>query len=385
MRKQRVYLWGFPEEDGRHWPPDLEPIHTEGWPAEAPVVVHASAAEQFQREAMDHLSPDGRLPEAILYLPRGAEAPEGAWAYFDATVQEGDWNSLLALLVCPRQFKMAEMAEELPVAFLAGLDQPVEELTPQKIPLPEEEDRRHLVECPTCREAFGRSLQARLRLRRQLLCPGTNQLAAYVRGIPDAQVEGHLGSCQVCQAQVTVLQQELAPTPVWLQVPLEPIGAQVWVDVVDEEVRRRALGVLAVLLIGCARNQLIPQIARRGRIRGAFGADELESLLSGTLEADRLKPLLEQASEGNPLLLLRPRRDLTLAWDASQQAFWIGNLHGEGKARVEEFRIEVRREDKVLWEGDSQQEKVWIPLKELERVLQSGADQMVIRIKKKRK
>ena len=53
--KRKAYLWEFPQGDGEEWPPELEPVRTEGWPAEGPVVVHAGAAGRFQREVMDHL------------------------------------------------------------------------------------------------------------------------------------------------------------------------------------------------------------------------------------------------------------------------------------------------------------------------------------------
>ena len=139
MEKQRVYLWGFRDEDVQQWPEaftsDVELVFTTDVPSSAPVVVHGVAAERFQAVAMQQASPDGRLPDAILYLPHGMEAPSGAWTYFDATVHEGDWDTLRALLACPQQFQMAEMADDLPVAVLKQLTQPVEALAPADLPL----------------------------------------------------------------------------------------------------------------------------------------------------------------------------------------------------------------------------------------------------------
>jgi len=78
-------------------------------------------------------------------------------------------------------------------------------------------------------------------------------------------------------------------------------------------------------------------------------------------------------------MLLRPYRDLTIGWDQQRQALWLDRLHGAGRRGVDQFRVEMCRGEEVLWEADSHQGRVWMPLSELEQALQSGADQMVIR------
>ena len=162
MNAKNVFLWGFDEHDLRSWPPDLVPTPAPAWPQEGPVLVHSRALEAFQAEALMHPLPDGRLPQAILYLPAGSQPPVEAWAYFDATVHEGEWDMLRGLLACPRLFEMEEAAENLPAAFLAELARPIRQLNSAELPLPEE-TREHLARCVTCRHAFDRSVEARLR------------------------------------------------------------------------------------------------------------------------------------------------------------------------------------------------------------------------------
>lgn len=368
MEKQTVYLWGFRDEDVQQWPEaftsDVELVFTTDVPLGAPVVVHGAAAERFQTVAMPQASPDGRLPDAILYLPHGMEAPSGAWTYFDATVHEGDWDTLRALLACPQQFQMAEMADELPVAFLKQLTQPVEALAPADLPLPEEV-QHHLRACRTCWGALSTSLAARLRLRHQLLCPSVERLAAYIRGTADVQVERHLAEdCRICRAQAAVLRKELAPR--WQTVPLLPAATEILAGVAHD--LQQLLRPLVVLINGCFAQQMHPAGAWT-RARGA----------SGVLEAVELPSLLQSVQQGKSIMLLRPHRDLTIGWDQQRQALWLDRLHGAGRRRVDQFRVEMCRGEEVLWEADSHQGRVWMPLPELEQALQSGADQMVIR------
>lgn len=368
MAQQTIYLWGFRNDDIQQWPEaftsDVELVFTTDVPSGAPVVVHGTAAERFQTVAMRQALPDGRLPDAILYLPHGMEAPAGAWAYFDATVHAGDWDTLRALLACPQQFQMAEMADELPVTFLQRLTQPVAALAPTDLPLPEEV-QNHLKACRTCWSALTTSLAARLRLRHQLLCPSVARLAAYVRGTADAQVERHLADgCRLCQAQTAVLRKELAP--LWHTVPLLRAASEGLAGVTHE--LQRLMRLLAVLLNGCFAQQMIP-VGPWTRARGA----------RGDLKAIELPHLLQHVQQGRPVKLLQSHRDFTIGWDPARQALWLGRLHDTRRRKVAQCRVEMRRGEEVLWEADSHEEKVWIPLADLEQALQSGADQMVIR------
>lgn len=338
MEKRTVYLWGFRAEEVGSWPADLEPVATMDWPSGAPVIVHADAAERFQAEAVQHLLPDGRLPDAILYLPHGTEAPTESWAYFDAAVAAGDWQALRALLACPRRFQLAQMADNLSVAFVWSLGDHVEELRIEQLPLPED-SRAHLAACHTCREAFSHSLEGRLWVRRKLQRE-TSTANAPVRG--------------------------------WLEVPLRSVAEGILAGVTGEI--RHVFEVLATLVSGCVEQQLIPV--------GAFRSFRAEGR---NWQLNTLRSLLEGVYEGEPVRLHRSRRELTIGWDKDHKALWIDGLLGDESAPVKDFRIEVWRGETKLWDASSQQGKVWLPpeeLEKLEQALQAGADQLIIHTKK---
>jgi hypothetical protein len=82
---------------------------------------------------------------------------------------------------------------------------------------------------------------------------------------------------------------------------------------------------------------------------------------------------------GGSTTLIKISQELTLQWDGNSKTLRISDLHEDDKALSEDFRIEVRRGDEVLWEASSQQGRVLLPPADLEQALQSGADQMIIR------
>lgn len=379
MNKQEVPVWGFEEEETRDWPPDLEPVPVPHPPGEGPVVVHGRAARRFREEAERHRRADGRLPEAVLYLPRGSEAPPEAWAYFDTTVAEGDWDALREILACPRRFEMVEMADELPASFLQELDRPVEDVPVADLPLPAQV-REHLATCTACREAFHEAVWDRLWLRHQLLCPDVDRLAAYARGTPDPQVAEHLKVCRACQAQVAVLRRVLTPRREWVTIPLPAVAGEVLDRVVatareqatalaeqGEEIVRGVAEGLARLVDGAGQAGLVPA-GTWTRARG----------VSGSLQQGEITSLLAHAARGNPVLLFGPRQDLTLGWDREREAVWLGHLHAAGREAVPTFRVELRRGEEVLWSGESEAERVAIPLVAFTRALEAGADRVVI-------
>ena len=362
MEKQKVHVWGFPAEAMPPWPPDLEPVPITDWPADALVVVHCSAAKRFQMAVAAQPWPDGRLPVAVLYLPRGTAAPPGAWVAFDATVQEGDWPALRALLACPQHFEMATMADELPTTFVQTLERPIEECAPEDLPLPAEV-RSHLGTCRTCWDAFRQALADRLWWRGQQLCPTMDQLAAQARGGAEAQVVRHVARCQSCQAQVAVLRRELAPP--WLTVPLRTVATEFLASLAEEG--RQVLSALAALVSGGLQVDLVP-VGAGVRTRDPHSGRQVVDLTA----------LLGQLQSGTPVLLLRPHRDLTITWDSTRQAVRIGSLHGAGKVRITDFGLEIRRGPEVLWEARSQDGHVVVPLADFVQALQAGADEVAI-------
>jgi len=366
MDVRKIYLWGFEDPELKAWPQDLQPVLSTDWPPDAPVVVHGRAIERFQTEALAHRSRDGRLPAAILYLPADSQPPAGAWAYFDATVQEGDWDALRRLLACPRLIEAEEAAEDLSAAFLAELARPISQLRPEELPLPAEL-RKHLATCSACRQAFDRAVEARVRWRRQLFCPAVEQLTAYVRGAADPRVTEHVSTCRFCQAEVSALQRQ--PASVWLELELRRLAEQARDRVVEAtrffgQTGAEALARLVNALQGAG---LTPAGAHVRRL--AVGSQHHSWSLDGLLAQLR--------SEGG-LCLARTPRELKLSWDEAAQALCLSSLREEKQQTIEDFRIEVRKGEVVLWQGESEAGSLSIPLADLTEALEAGADQLVI-------
>lgn len=164
FNKPTVYTLGF-EEQPASWPQELDftPLSDVSMLQQGPVVVHVSRLNDFIRRAQElaKLRSDGRLPEAILYLPKEGQIPPEAIDYFDAIVQEGEEFRLLELLRCPYRLTIDEWIYELPVAKLFSQ----KEKPWQHEALPEEV-RSHLELCPDCQKAFMMALEARRRFYR---------------------------------------------------------------------------------------------------------------------------------------------------------------------------------------------------------------------------
>jgi len=152
----KIYAVGFrkrPEAWPSEW--DFRPL-PRARPPEGPIVVHLSALKRFIRFAqrMAASQASGRLPEAVLYVPKGKEPPPEAAVYFDAVVREGEEARLAELLSCPLRLSMDEWVEELPLeaVFTQGPE-------PWKYGRLPEAVRQHLEACKSCREAFREALE----------------------------------------------------------------------------------------------------------------------------------------------------------------------------------------------------------------------------------
>lgn len=211
----KIYAVGFrkrPEAWPSEW--DFRPL-PRTHPPEGPIVVHLSALKRFIRFAqrMAASQASGRLPEAVLYVPKGKEPPPEAAVYFDAVVREGEEARLAELLSCPLRLSMDEWVEELPLEAVFTPE-------PWKYGRLPEAVRQHLGACKSCREAFREALEARRRFHRAF-CPDAWVLAAYARGESSEEVkawEPHLSRCPACRVEVRVLQRTEAPEPVWKRV-----------------------------------------------------------------------------------------------------------------------------------------------------------------------
>ncbi|MCS7222806.1 MAG: hypothetical protein RML36_14980 [Anaerolineae bacterium] len=379
-----IPVWGFSSEELAGWPADLKPVPTESIPAEGPVVVHVRALAAFRDQALAHPHPDGRLAEAILYLPRKVAEPKDAWMYFDAVVEAGDWEALRRLTACPRQFKMAEWAEAVPAERLEEISRELEswgakeqssrgELIPalqcfgtlaRDVPW---EIWGHLAECEPCRWAFVRGLRGRLSLRWMALCPPITRLAAHARGQADPWVEAHLPGCAACRGEMTALRQILQPAAViWLAISLARQEAQELAASLEAEVRRQLEG-LAALLNGFLGAGMI-LAGGWTRARG----------VSGPLQPLEFPGLLDALREGRPLTVVRAHRELELRWLPGEDALRLEALRGEWLEPVRAFRVELRRGEAVLWQAESQDGGVTIPLAKLEEALAAGADALAI-------
>ncbi len=159
FNKTTVYTLGF-EEQLANWPQELnfKPLSDVSMLQQGPVVVHVSRLKDFIRRAQElaELRSDGRLPEAILYLPKGKQISPEATDYFDAVVQEGEEFRLLELLRCPYRLTIDEWIYELSVAELfSHKEKPWQcDALPEKV-------RSHLESCPDCQKAFMMALEAR--------------------------------------------------------------------------------------------------------------------------------------------------------------------------------------------------------------------------------
>jgi hypothetical protein len=380
--EKTIPVWGFPEEALAGWPADLRPRPVQVVPEEGPVLVHVQAVREFQRAAQPR--PDGRLPDAILYLPQGVSEPKEAWVYFDAVVKAGDWEALRRLAACPRQFTVAEWAQEVPAEQREELLQELESMgaeehgswgaegasmflsSPALAPIPLEV-QKHLAECEPCRRALARALEGERSLHWLLHCPPVARLAAHARGQADPWVEAHLAHCAACRGELAALQEITKPVPiVWLTISLLRQEAQKVAAGLEAEMRRQAEG-LAALVNGLLGAGLAPVGAwtRRGEI-------------SGSLQPAELQDLLSHLQEGRPLTLVRPHRELELRWTPEEGALRLETLRGEALEPVRAFRVELRRGEEVLWQTDSQDGGVVIPLAELEKSLAAGVDALVI-------
>lgn len=374
MASKHVYLWGFSSDSLSSWPEDLIPtdLSTPDWPTSAPVIVHGNGADEFLELAEEYPLEDGRLPDAVLYLPKGIRASVAMQSDFDATVKAGDWAALRELLTCPQQFLMAEMADKLPASFVWGLSKPVEALTPRELPL-SPDVTKHLATCGTCWDAFKKSLAGRHRLQRRLLCPLTERLAAYVRGTPNAQVERHLQLCVGCRTQVAVLKSLLVPNP-WLKIALNFI-AKVQEQGAQIRDTLTTLNTLTTLIGGTLQQGLAPAEIK-GAARGQAEAEELE-------EPEQLAANLAEELEEDAIMLSQsePRRDMTFDLE-DDETLWIGDLYGSGMGDDKDFRVEVWRGNELLFESSKGKDErgVLVPLEKLLEAMRDSG-QLIIKAK----
>jgi hypothetical protein len=345
MDQSLVYVWGSSDDDLVAWPSDFTPLPTKDISLDRPIVVFGSAMPAFTEVVRSHVATqDGHLPEAILLLPSGESPTQDAWVYFDAILKEGDWHALRSLLACSRSFEMAEMVEELPGMFVAGVLDPTSELRVADLPL-SSSVRSHLAACQFCRRSFDDALERRLNARDRLFYPSFVSSRQPVR------------------------------TERWLTVPLQigvvlhetlPSIASDYGRAIQDRVQT-LYGSLETILASLFRANMLPAAARVRR-----------ATPSVTSSATRLSSVLENLSGGQEVILTRPYRDLALWLDTERQSVQIGGLHGDQHMLVVDFTVTFNRAEEILWQTESHNSQVTIPLSVLADLIADGADEMAI-------
>ena len=375
MDKQVIYLWGFAQEDVADWPKVFAPVRVTELPQDQPVLVHYQGLAAYQAQVLARPRPDGRLPDALLYLPKGVQPPPGFRSFFDATVQEGEWSELRKLFACPQQFRMQEMADELPAPFLAGLSGPVHHLAPAKLPLPPDVVA-HLTTCMSCLQAFYQALTERLQWRRQLHWPSPAQLEAYFQGVTDLRIAAHLAICQACRRELSLLEQAISPP--WFRLPLHAREAGPGnlagerFEVIERSVKEGWAQWVAALLGALQGAQMQPSYATGVLAgEGAAGA-RVRRISAATPEPAQLLARLRADRE---MRFTGPERSLLLGWDEEQRILTVRDLREEGQPPLPAFEVSLWEEGKEVWAAHSQAGGVEIPA----ATMTSGMDEMQIR------
>lgn len=345
MDQSLVYVWGSSDDDLVAWPSDFTPQPTKDISLDRPIVVYGSAMPAFTEVVRSHIAAqDGHLPDAILLLPPGESPAQDAWVYFDAVLEEGDWHALRSLLACSRNFETAEMVEELPAIFVAGIRAPISELSVADLPL-SSSARSHLASCQFCRRSFDDALERRLYVRDLFFYPSLTPFHQPVRTEPWLTVPIQIGA---------VLHQTLASY------------ASEYGRAIQDRVHT-LYGSLETIVASLFRANMLPAAARVRR-----------ATPSATPSATRLYSVMENLSGGQEVVLTRPHRDLALWLDTERQSVRIGGLHGDQQMLVTDFTVTFNRAEETLWQTASHDGQVTIPLAVLADIIADGADEMAI-------
>lgn len=203
---KEVRVFGFEDAELQRWPEDygLRPYNVPPkdmlcLPEDEPLVVHARRGA----EATWILETVGKGNDVILYVPQGQDVPQGA--YYEAKITDAELPALRGLLAHPEQFRVRELAEDVPLRLLA---RPVETIDLGELGLPEQASG-HLSDCCICQRALREALQDRVRLYQKMFCPSPGVLIVYVLEGSDATglLRTHIDGCHLCGPQVRALRE----------------------------------------------------------------------------------------------------------------------------------------------------------------------------------
>jgi hypothetical protein len=199
-----VSVFGFEDAELARWPEDyglqpsnLTPDEMLNLPEDEPLVVHARQGV----EATTTLETADKGNDVILYLPEGQDVPQGA--YYEARITDAGLPGLRDMLTHPEQFRMRELAEDVPLRLLARA---IETIDLGGLGLPEQVSM-HLSGCRICQRALREALQDKVLLHQKMFCPNPGMLivCALEGGNGAGSLRDHLDSCPLCGPQLKAL------------------------------------------------------------------------------------------------------------------------------------------------------------------------------------
>ena len=361
-----IHVFGFEDEDLQAWPVlfGLNPIELglddlDTLSEDVPILAHARKAAELTRR----LEREGISNDVILYLPAGESIPKGA--YYEARITDQELSRLSGLLTHPQQFRMRELAEDIP---LQSLTKPVQSLDLNTLPLPTWASE-HLEGCVTCKDALRNALGDRVRLYQMMWCPHPNALIAFVRQgrDSDGRMAKHLATCPLCAAQAQVLRDvegeshEVQYTP-WLLAEIKGPGTWMVGEATSgttDEARRKMDDVREVLR---RRLGVVLDLFDHARIEAAWEAawDKVDSAVDDFQEQlEDLYTLREAMLSGISVVFTAADKRLHIGWDSDSQAPYI-TLEDAERNAVRRFSIELQQGADLVWSAQTEQGRLTI-------------------------
>lgn len=400
-----VYVFGFRDAELAEWtsefglhPRSLAPEDLGRVPQDVPVIAHARGGAELTRR----LEAAGMLNDIFLYLPPGQVVPPPG-AYYELAITDQDLPDLPTQLAHPEQFRIRELAEDVPMRLLAN---PIGTLPLGGLGLPAWASD-HLASCPICEGALREALRARVRLYQSLACPRPEGLIAYARRGEDAggRVGRHISTCPVCASQVKALHVVELPVAVSLSTSRhEPWLAA---KLVTRLAGTASEGLLASSMkayrdLDELRNLLKSELgalfdlfdqARAEKNTGAWTSSsndhevrEHREAYSANVEPDsggalgelgEMAELQNALASGVPAVLPSVGKRLQIGWDKDVHAPYLA-LEDDDLNEVSHFSVEVWHDREVIWSAQTAQGKLLVDPAAIEGALRVYEDQHML-------
>jgi hypothetical protein len=199
-----VWVFGFEGAELARWPEDyglrpknMTPEEMLSLPENEPLVVHARRGAEATRA----LETSGSESDVILYVPQDYDIPQGT--YYEAKITDAGLPALRGMLAHPEQFRMRELAEDVPLHLLATS---IETIDLGELGLPKQAIG-HLSDCRICQRALREALQDKVLLYQKMFCPGPGVLIIYALEGSDEPglLRAHIDDCPLCAPQLRAL------------------------------------------------------------------------------------------------------------------------------------------------------------------------------------